>query len=134
MICELLVNGTPPSAISLNLQTLYETLYAEEPSHTPSLSYVRHCRTLIQIIGKTITAYKLAYGDNWKQIFFDATTRRQVPFQALIIGLMSDGVLDPVIVSSCIFMEDESAVKEVESIEKKVSIHLNLLILFGILN
>ena len=47
---------------------------------------------------------------------------------------MSDGVLDPVIVSSCIFMEDESAVKEVESIERTVSIHFNLLILFGILN
>jgi len=89
---------------------------------------------LIQIIDKTITASKLAYGDNWKQIFFDATTQRQLPFQALIIGLISDGVLDPVIVSSCIFMEDESAVKEVESIERTVSIHFNLLILFGILN
>ena len=47
---------------------------------------------------------------------------------------MSDVVLDPVIMSSCIFMEDESAVKEVESIENMVSMHLKLLILFGILN
>jgi len=35
---------------------------------------------------------------------------------------MNDGKLDPVIVSSCIFMEDETAEKTVESIEDKVSI------------
>ena len=121
VICELLVNGTPPSAIPLNLQTLYETLYGVEPVHTPSLAHVRHCRVLIQIIGETISALKLASKDNWKQIFFDATTRRQVPFQALIIALMSDGKLDPIVVSSCIFMEDETAEKEVESIVNKVS-------------
>mgnify|MGYP000853753405 CR=1 FL=1 len=46
------------------------------------------------------------------------TTRRQVSFQALIIALMSDGKLDPIVVSSCIFMEDETAEKEVESVFK----------------
>jgi hypothetical protein len=76
---------------------------------------------LIQVIGDTITALKLGAADNWKQIFFDATTRRQVPFQAVIVALMTDGKLDPVIVSSCIFMEDETAEKTVESIEDKVS-------------
>ena len=34
---------------------------------------------------------------------------------------MSDGRLDPVIVSLCIFMEDETAAMTVKSIEKKVS-------------
>ena len=56
------------------------------------------------------------FNPNWKQIVFDATMRRQVPFQAVIIGLVSDETLDPVIVSSCIFMENESAQKEVDSI------------------
>ena len=121
VICELLVNGTPPSAVPLNLKTLYETLYGCDPVHTPSVSYVRYCRVLIQVIGDTITALKLGAADNWKQIFFDATTRRQVPFQAVIVALMTDGKLDPVIVSSCIFMEDETAEKTVESIEDKVS-------------
>ena len=92
-----------------------------EPVHTPSLAHVRHCRVLIQIIGETTSALKLASENTWKQIFFDATTRRQVPFQALIIALMSDGKLDPIVVSSCIFMEDETAEKEVESIVNKVS-------------
>jgi len=80
VLCELIVNGTSPSAIPLNLQTLYETLHGMEPAHTPSLSYVRHCCILIRIIGETIYALKLASEDTWKQIFFDATTRRQVPF------------------------------------------------------
>jgi len=115
------VNGTPPAVIPHKLQTLYETLYGTEPVHIPSLNHVRHCRVLIQIIGETISALKLASTDTWKQIFFDATTRRQVPFQALIIALMSNGKLDPIVVSSCIFMEDETAEKEVESIVNKVS-------------
>ena len=76
---------------------------------------------LIQVIGDTITALKLGSADYWKQIFFDTTTRRQVPFQAVIVALMTDGKLDPVIVSLCIFMEDETAEKMVESIENGVS-------------
>jgi len=47
VICELLVNGTPPSAIPHNLQNLYETLYGTEPVHIPSINHVRHCRVLI---------------------------------------------------------------------------------------
>jgi len=62
LIYKLLVNGTPPSAISLNLQNLYGTL----ASHTPIVNYVRHCRTLIQTIGEAITVYKLAFGDKWE--------------------------------------------------------------------
>ena len=76
VICELLVNGTLPSAVPLNLKTLYETLYGSDPVHTPSVSYVRYCRVLNQVIGDTITALKLGAADNGKQICFDATTRR----------------------------------------------------------
>jgi len=89
---------------------------------------------LIQIIGKIITAYKLAFGRKWKQIFFDTTTRQKLPFQAFITGLVSDDVLDPVIVPSCIFMEDESTVKEVESIKDTVSVYILLLLYLFKLN
>ena len=105
--CELLVNGTPPSAIPLSIGTLYETFYDEETDELPCVNFVRQCRITVQIVGKTITAMKLAGVDNWKEITFDATTRRQVPFQAVVIGLMTDGILDPVVVSSCIFLEDD---------------------------
>jgi len=122
LICELLVSGTPPTSIPSNIEILYETLYSASPKSLPSVSFVRSCRTIVQVLGETISAYKLAKDDNWKQIFFDATTRRQVPFQAVIIGLMSSVKLDPVIVSSCIFMEDETSEKQVEGILEKVSL------------
>ena len=116
------MSGTPPTSIPSNIEILYETLYSASPKSLPSVSFVRSCRTIVQVLGETILAYKLAKDDNWKQIFFDATTRRQVPFQAVIIGLMSSDKLDPVIVSSCIFMEDETSEKQVEGILEKVSL------------
>ena len=74
-----------------------------------------------------MTAIKLGGAEKWGQAFADATTRRQLAFQAFIIGLMvpegDDGSvsIDPVVVSSCIFMEDERSETQVESIVEKVS-------------
>ena len=60
---------------------------------------------------------------NWKTIHTDGTTRRQTPFEALIIGLEGeeDEVLDNILVSSCIFMETEDARGCVDGLERKVS-------------
>ena len=72
LICELLVNGTPPTAIPANIQTMYMALYGESPAELPSVSYVRGCRAIVEIIGKTIAAIKLAGGDEWAQLWFDS--------------------------------------------------------------
>jgi hypothetical protein len=48
LICELLVNGTAPSVIPLNIQTMYETLYSEKPKEVPSLRFVRQCRVVME--------------------------------------------------------------------------------------
>ena len=120
--CELLVNGSPPSSIPSSILTLFAALYGEEPKKIPSLNYVRQCRVLVQVIGETITAMKLAACPNWAEIFFDATTRRQVPFSAVVISLMGDGpeTIDPVIVSSCVVLEDETSETQVDGIVTKV--------------
>ena len=120
--CELLVNGSPPSAIPSNIGTLFATLYGEEPTNIPSLNYVRQCRVLVQIVSETITAMKLSVCPNWAEIFFDATTRRQVPFSAVVISLMGDTPesIDPVIVSSCVVLEDETSETQVHGIISKV--------------
>ena len=54
--------------------------------------------------------------------FFDATTRRQVPFSAVAISLMGDGPysIDPVIVSSCVILEYETSETQVDGILTKV--------------
>ena len=67
-----------------------------------------HCCTSSGV--ETIAAWKLADADSWRQIFTDAISRRQCAFQALVVGLIDeDGLLDPVIVSSCIFLENETS-------------------------
>ena len=122
--CELLVTGTPPSAIPSNIGILYDMLSGEKADDLPSVNFVRQCRQVVQVLGETMTAMKLSEApkEMWKQIFFDATTRRQTPFQAVIIGLLGeDGILDPVIVSSCIFLEDESAETTVDNMIAKVT-------------
>ena len=77
---------------------------------------------LVQIISETITAMKLAACPNWVEIFIDATTCRQVPFSVVVISLMGDGLetIDPVIVSSCVILEDETSETQVDGIMTKV--------------
>jgi hypothetical protein len=108
--CELLVNRSPPLAIPSSIGCLFAALYGEEPKKIPSLNYVRQCQVLIQIISETITAMKLAICPNWAEIFFDATTHRQVPFSAVVISLMGDGPesIDPIVVSLCVVLKDET--------------------------
>ena len=109
---------TKPGTIVL----IYESLLDEEIKGVPSASFARECRDVVRIVCETLTAMRLASSDNWKQLFTDAkTTRRQQPFQRLIIGLGTDDeVVDPVIVSSCILLKDESSKTTFESIKGKI--------------
>jgi len=104
---------------------LTATLYGKEPKKLPSLNYVRQCRVRVQVIGETIAAMKLAACPNWTQIFFDSSTRRQVPFKAIVVSLMGDrpDSIDPTIVSLCVVLEDETSEKQVDGIVNKVSCH-----------
>ena len=99
--CELLVNGSPPSAIPSSIGTLFADLYGKEQKKILSLNFVHQCQVLVQIIGDTIMAMKLAVRPNWAEIFFDATTPRQVPLSAVIISLMGEASnsIDLIIVS-----------------------------------
>lgn len=134
LICELLVNGTPPSAIPSNIETMYETLYNEKPEERPSVNFVRECRVVVEVIGETITAIRLANAEKWDQLWTDATTRRQIPFTALIIGMLDgeDNKIDPVVVSSCIFLEDERSETQAEGIVAKVRVPAHIVIYFHV--
>ena len=74
---------------------------------------------------ETIAEWKLADAESWRQIFTGATSRRQCTFQSLVVGLMNeDGLLDLVIVSSCIFLENETSQTTFDKIVHKLSIFL----------
>ena len=124
LICELLVNGTPPSVIPANVRTLYNILCGETSKDLSSVSFVRNCRVVVKIIGKTVTVLKLARAGSQKQLWTNATTRRQIPFTAPIIGLSGDDdKIGPVVVSSCIFMDDKISDTGAEGIITKVSVN-----------
>ena len=120
LICELLVGGTPPSAIPANIQTMSAAFTGAEATELPSINFVRQCRTVLQNINETLSALRLGQADTWHQLFTDGTTRRQIAFQNLVIALMVDGKLDPVIVSSCMILEDETSETQVRSIMNTV--------------
>ena len=103
------------------MQTMMETMTKEKVERLPSISYIRKCRIPIQIVGETMVAIKLARREKWDQLFTDGTTRRQLSFQNVVVILMSENnSLDPVVVSSCIFMEDETSEKQAEAVVEKV--------------
>ena len=124
LVCELLVLGTPPSAIPECIGTMFQTLCEEEPDEIPSVNFVRRCRAVIVVIAKTVVAMKLADSDTWDQIIADATSRRQKTFEALAIGLLDGNKeMEIVNVSSCIFLDDEKSDTVAEAIVNKVSYH-----------
>ncbi len=85
---------------------------------------MRECRVVIEVIGEIMVAIKLAREAEWGQLWTDATTWRQIPFTALIVGILSESrVVDPVVISSCIFMDDETSEMQADGILNKVSTH-----------
>ena len=121
--CELLVVGASPSAIPTIIQVMAQSMWDVKVVELPLVNYVRECRVVVQIIGEALAAYRLGKAKSWWQAFSDATTRRQTPFQNLLISLDgADGELDPFVVSSCIYLNDETSVTTADSITSKVCI------------
>jgi hypothetical protein len=104
---------------------MYTALYNQPPEETPSVNYVRRCCIVREVIGETMEAMKLVQAPSRDQLWTDATTRRQIPFTTLIIGLLVDNggttIIDPaVVVLSNNFLEDEMLESQADGIEAKV--------------
>ena len=64
---------------------------------------------------------KLAKSVKWNQLLTNATSRWYISFQALLVGIMDgDGMIDPLMVSSSILMEDETLETEARCVIYKV--------------
>ena len=125
LVIEKLINGTPPSSIKSNIASFVAlTNPSYKIKELPGLSLIRECCAAIQIIGETLTAYRIANAEKWEQVFTDGTSRRQIALQNLVVGLLNDGVMKPLILSSAIISENETSEKQVEAIILKVSILL----------
>ena len=79
---KLLVTGVAPSAITKIITKMFVTMYGKHTRQVPSKNFAQKCGSVVLIVGETIVAIKLAQSELWNHIFFDATTCRQMPFQA----------------------------------------------------
>jgi hypothetical protein len=120
LVCEMLVNGTPPSAIPANIASLSAYQTGKVPESVPSLSFVRECRVVCQVIAECLAAFRLGKAEKWLQTHTDATSRRQIAFQNLIISIRENNKIISVILSSCIFLNDEKSETIVQALIKKV--------------
>ena len=117
LILEMLVNGTPPSAIAKNIQSQAIITQPDIIVHDlPCERYVLNCCTNLRILGETLTAYRLAKADVWQQLFTDGTNRRQIALQNLIISIKEDDELRPLVLSSAIILEGESSEQQCNAI------------------
>eukprot|EP00957_Ditylum_brightwellii_P208758 15358800-Ditylum_brightwellii.AAC.1 len=89
IIREMYVNGTPPSAISANIQMMN--------------------------IAETLVAYELDKAASYSHAFFDEITRRQIPFTSFSTG-HEDNIVN---VSPCIFYKDGTSKMQIEVIVDK---------------
>ena len=121
IILENLIAGVQPMSVPKIMQTYATEYTGEELDELPSVNFIRQCRTIAQVVNEILAAIKLGHNHNWKQLFTDGTMRRQIDLTTLIIGLMDDGGLDRVVVSSCLLPEDATSEGQVQAIKEKVS-------------
>ena len=128
IVIEQSVNGSPPTSIRCNIVS-FAALAIPNSNITelPGLSFIRECRVAINIIGETLTAYRLAKATKWEQVFTDGTSRRQISLQNLVIALLDDEIMKPLILSSSIISEDETSENQVKAILAKVRLFVIVL-------
>ena len=133
IVIEQLVNGSPPTSIRCNIASFVALLMpTSDITELPGLSFIRECRVAINIIGETLTAYRLANATKWEQAFTDGTSRRQISLQNLVIALLDDETMKPLILSSSIISEDETSENQVNAILSKVRLYCMLSFLYYI--
>eukprot|EP00985_Skeletonema_marinoi_P013178 scaffold6499_cov134-Skeletonema_marinoi.AAC.1 len=123
---ELLVNGVPSRSINKSLLSFIHLMTNGDTDYTieelPSVWYIRRVRTMLLTVTQVLAAYRLGKAKKWGQLHTDMTSRRQVHFLDLLLSY-SDGDSDneheykTVLMSCCIFPEDETAKQQIESID-----------------
>ena len=64
LICEYLVNGTPPSAVPANLQSASAAFTGAEATELPSVNFVRQCRTVCENLNLMLSGFRLGNARN----------------------------------------------------------------------
>ena len=91
LILEQLVNGTPPSSVNDNIIAHVKKFSpTTKIKELPSIWTIRRARTVLLVIVQTLAAYRLGFAGKWGQLNHDATQRRQISFENLVISVEED--------------------------------------------
>lgn len=91
LIIEQLVNGTPPSAVNNNIiSNVKKFSPTTKIKELPSIWTIRRARTVLLVIVQTLASYRLGKAGKWGQVNHDATARRQISFENLVISIEED--------------------------------------------
>ncbi len=120
------MNGAPPSDIPKNLQANHAVFKGTEATELPCINFVREIRTVQKNLNKTLAALRLCNADSRHQLLIDGISRRHIVFQTIVVAVVENGVLDPVIVSSCMVLESETSKNQVKFIMDMASDCLSL--------
>ena len=88
LICEMLVNGTHPTAVPANIQSSCALFTGVEATDLPCVNFVRQFRVVLHNLNEILSDFRLDNADSWHQVFTDGTTRWQIAFQNSVIALM----------------------------------------------
>ena len=63
LICEILVNGTPPYYVAANIQTMPDTITGIQVNEFPCINFVCQCRFVVRNMNYTLAALRLGDAD-----------------------------------------------------------------------
>jgi hypothetical protein len=91
LIMEQLVIGVPPKAVFRSIAGIVKTFSPSTVINNPiHLATILRARTVLLVVVQTLASYRLGKANKWGQLFHDATSRRQVSFQNLVISIEED--------------------------------------------
>ena len=112
LILDQLVNGIPLSAISSNISSQADLSIPGVKvivQQLPITNFIRSCRAILQIIGKTLAGYRIEKVEQWDQLFSDRTVRHKTSLHHLVIGIIYEERLHPLIISTSIIPKVETS-------------------------
>ena len=100
VIIEMLVNGARPSAVSKNLESAFRLMFPHAKMlELPNVDCMRKTRGAIRIITECLAAYQLAKDPDWKQIWWDGTSRRTVSLTTFSAGIKKSNTIKAILLS-----------------------------------
>ena len=115
VIIEMLDNGTPPSAISKNLESTCRLICPTiKIIELPSIDCIRKQRGVLRILTECDAMHMLAKNPHWRQLWFDGTSRRTVSMTTFAAGITQSNEMRPIIMQAAKVGLGESAVNAVE--------------------